>query len=213
MSRMMRRHSLRLSDASVGMLCFRVKFPTQTQTELPLLVLHILEPLSIRQHALEQTHGCSSACHKGTIIPSHLIWRHSWILAPQHRPFCTVKVKQCHYKPGHALRVPRGWVPQISRHSAHEGGKVVSPTHRLPLPPWNIPGTHFCWRLSRSRAIVRPEGLCQWKIPITPSGIEPATFQLLAQCLNQLRHHVPPVCTVRIFNCSNACFGPMPCYN
>jgi len=27
---------------------------------------------------------------------------------------------------------------QISRQSAHEGGKVVSPTHRPPLPPQEI---------------------------------------------------------------------------
>jgi hypothetical protein len=27
---------------------------------------------------------------------------------------------------------------------AQDGGKVVSLTHRLPLPPRNAPGTHFC---------------------------------------------------------------------
>jgi hypothetical protein len=42
--------------------------------------------------------------------------------------------------------------PEVSRNlrfpdfmtTAQNGGKVVSLTHRPPLPPGNTPGTHFC---------------------------------------------------------------------
>jgi hypothetical protein len=35
-------------------------------------------------------------------------------------------------------------VPKISRQSAREGGKVVSPTQQQPFPQGDIPGTHLC---------------------------------------------------------------------
>ena len=101
------------------------------------------------------------------------------------------KVKQCHYKPGQALRVLGVWGSHISRQSAHEGVKLVSPMPRPPLPAVNILVLISFRGWVDPRAIVRPEGLCQRKIPMIPSGIEPATFRLVVQYLNQLRYRVP----------------------
>ena len=61
-----------------------------------------------------------------------------------------------------------------------------------PLPPRNVPGTHFCWRLSRPQghnAIGRI--LRQWNIPMTPPGIEPAAFWFVVQHLNHCVTAVP----------------------
>ena len=60
---------------------------------------------------------------------------------------CVIKVKQSHYRPGGARRGPDGSrklrLPDFVT-TAQDGGKVVSLTHRPPLPPGNTPGTHFC---------------------------------------------------------------------
>jgi hypothetical protein len=58
------------------------------------------------------------------------------------------RVRLSLYCPVLAQRVPGGWGFQVSKQSALEGVKFVSITHRLPLTPGNIPGTHFCEWLS-----------------------------------------------------------------
>ena len=82
----------------------------------------------------------------------------------------------------------KGWDSQISRQSALEGDKVVSPRNRPPLPQEIFLVLIYIRGSVNLKPTVRPEGLCQWKIPMTPSGFEPATFLLVAQCLNRLRH-------------------------
>jgi len=76
--------------------------------------------------------------------------------------------------------------------TAQDGGKVVSPTHR----PLFTPQEMLLVLISvigwvDPRAIVLSEGLCQRKIPVTPSGIEPATFGFVEQRLNHCATAVP----------------------
>jgi len=84
-----------------------------------------------------------------------------------------------------ALRFQDNWHMKVVRLSALRTGRLYS--QKIFLVRISVRD------LVNPRAIVRPEGLCQCKIPVTPSGIKPANFRLVAQCLNQLRHRVPPI--------------------
>jgi hypothetical protein len=95
-------------------------------------------------------------------LKSHFLYCRDQIINGVHGTI-TVSYKNCmelvHKLKGKAIPLQawtgpegsRGWGSQISRQSAHAGGKVVRPTHRPPLPPGSIPGTHSCYRLSQTQ--------------------------------------------------------------
>jgi hypothetical protein len=94
--------------------------------------------------------------------------------------------KQSLYRPTAGLSVSRRFRLPDSRQLAHEGGVSALRTGRL------YPQEIFLVLISvrgwiDPKTTVRPEGLCEWKTPVTLSWIEHATFRLVARC-NQLRH-------------------------
>ena len=86
-----------------------------------------------------------------------------------------------------AQRIAGGSNSQISRQLTHEFAKLVNPNYRPPLPPRKYPWYPFLLDTEYApRSIGRLEGLCQWKIPVTPSGIEAATCIAVPQINEQL---------------------------
>jgi hypothetical protein len=94
--------------------------------------------------------------------------------------FVRLKINQSHYRP-----VDRSWgfqeveAPRF-QNSQHMKVARLSALRTGSLYPQEIFQVPFSVRgWVDPRAIVRPEGLCQWKSPVTPLGIRPATFQFV----------------------------------
>jgi hypothetical protein len=79
----------------------------------------------------------------------------------------------------HMLRIPHCLDNRLT-----DGGEVVRLTRRPRSTPqkhfFPASGIHFCLRLNKLQGLVRPEGLGELKNSLTSSGIEPATFRLVA---------------------------------
>jgi hypothetical protein len=102
---------------------------------------------------------------------------------------CFCEIKPFNWGLGTPLGLQEVEAPRISTQSTYKVGKVVSPMHWLPLPPQEI--SLVCISLSGSvdqRATVWQEELSQWKIPMIPLGIKPATFWLVVQCFKHCVH-------------------------
>jgi len=106
-----------------------------------------------------------------------------------HTIYKKVKLKQSHYRPGQArpwgfqeFEAPRF---QDNRHMKVVRLSALSTGRFYPQEIFLV--LIFARGWVNPKDIVRTEWICRWKIPMTPSEIEPATFRLVAQC-----YRVPP---------------------
>jgi hypothetical protein len=86
--------------------------------------------------------------------------------SPSRRPLGLAygKVKESRNRSRVAQRVQGGLESQISWHSAHEGGEVVTLTNRRPLPQEMFLVLIFTRGWVDPMVMVRSEGICHWKI-------------------------------------------------
>jgi hypothetical protein len=61
---------------------------------------------------------------------------------------------------------------------AQDGGKFVNLTHRPTLPPENVPGTHFCSRLSRRQGHSSIGRIMSMKNSNNTSGNRPSNLPI-----------------------------------
>ena len=133
---------------------------------------------------------------------------------PLAQPVNTVRLDECRVRlatgtsqvkdEGKAIPLQAWTDPEVSRRLSFPDSKDIrhikvvrlsALTTSRPYHTGNIPGTHFCWRLSRPQGHSAAERI----MSVTPTGIEPATFQLQSP--------VVTVCTTSLtFN--NSTFYP-----
>jgi hypothetical protein len=122
-----------------------------------------------------------------------------WYFIGPYQPFLTGREGICIHPKSYPCNRP--WrliglwdveVPTVSRQSAHRwrwGRQPYAPAALYAPARFLVLISVRGW--VDPRAIVRLEGLGQFKNPMTSWGIEHATFRLVAQCLNQLNYRVP----------------------